>query len=148
MIGINVPIPVLMAYSFGGGKDSLFGDAHAHGIEASGSSPAARSSPPAAVAGHYVNVAGRACAHFAETQLHPDAALDQSARRKHLGDDDAADEHPGAPARDTERVSDRGYALVELLDVGRRPFERERLERIDDGAVSEDGYSHYSRCCC
>jgi malonate-semialdehyde dehydrogenase (acetylating)/methylmalonate-semialdehyde dehydrogenase len=34
MIGINVPIPVPMAYySFGGWKNSLFGDAHAHGSE-------------------------------------------------------------------------------------------------------------------
>jgi malonate-semialdehyde dehydrogenase (acetylating) / methylmalonate-semialdehyde dehydrogenase len=34
MIGINVPIPVPMAfYSFGGWKDSLFGDTHVHGIE-------------------------------------------------------------------------------------------------------------------
>ena len=34
MVGINVPIPVPMAYySFGGWKDSLFGDTHAHGIE-------------------------------------------------------------------------------------------------------------------
>jgi malonate-semialdehyde dehydrogenase (acetylating)/methylmalonate-semialdehyde dehydrogenase len=34
MIGINVPIPVPMAYySFGGWKDSLFGDFHIHGPE-------------------------------------------------------------------------------------------------------------------
>ena len=34
MIGVNVPIPVPMAYySFGGWKSSLFGDAHAHGTE-------------------------------------------------------------------------------------------------------------------
>jgi malonate-semialdehyde dehydrogenase (acetylating)/methylmalonate-semialdehyde dehydrogenase len=34
MIGINVPIPVPMAfYSFGGWKDSLFGDHHVHGSE-------------------------------------------------------------------------------------------------------------------
>jgi malonate-semialdehyde dehydrogenase (acetylating)/methylmalonate-semialdehyde dehydrogenase len=34
MVGINVPIPVPMAYySFGGWKNSLFGDAHAHGAE-------------------------------------------------------------------------------------------------------------------
>jgi malonate-semialdehyde dehydrogenase (acetylating)/methylmalonate-semialdehyde dehydrogenase len=34
MIGINVPIPVPMAYySFGGWKNSLFGDSHAHGSE-------------------------------------------------------------------------------------------------------------------
>jgi len=34
MIGINVPIPVPMAfYSFGGWKKSLFGDTHAYGME-------------------------------------------------------------------------------------------------------------------
>jgi malonate-semialdehyde dehydrogenase (acetylating)/methylmalonate-semialdehyde dehydrogenase len=34
MIGVNVPIPVPMAYySFGGWKDSLFGDHHVHGEE-------------------------------------------------------------------------------------------------------------------
>ncbi|RLV55170.1 CoA-acylating methylmalonate-semialdehyde dehydrogenase [Aeromicrobium phragmitis] len=34
MIGINVPIPVPMAYhSFGGWKDSMFGDHHVHGPE-------------------------------------------------------------------------------------------------------------------
>jgi malonate-semialdehyde dehydrogenase (acetylating) / methylmalonate-semialdehyde dehydrogenase len=34
MVGINVPIPVPMAYySFGGWKSSLFGDTHAHGLE-------------------------------------------------------------------------------------------------------------------
>jgi malonate-semialdehyde dehydrogenase (acetylating)/methylmalonate-semialdehyde dehydrogenase len=34
MVGINVPIPVPVAYfSFGGWKNSLFGDVHAHGIE-------------------------------------------------------------------------------------------------------------------
>jgi malonate-semialdehyde dehydrogenase (acetylating) / methylmalonate-semialdehyde dehydrogenase len=34
MVGINVPIPVPMAYySFGGWKASLFGDTHAHGID-------------------------------------------------------------------------------------------------------------------
>jgi malonate-semialdehyde dehydrogenase (acetylating)/methylmalonate-semialdehyde dehydrogenase len=34
MVGINVPIPVPMAYySFGGWKNSLFGDSHAHGAE-------------------------------------------------------------------------------------------------------------------
>jgi len=34
MIGVNVPIPVPMAYySFGGWKASLFGDTHAHGVE-------------------------------------------------------------------------------------------------------------------
>ncbi|GAB3191400.1 CoA-acylating methylmalonate-semialdehyde dehydrogenase [Nesterenkonia suensis] len=33
MVGINVPIPVPMAYySFGGWKASLFGDSHAHGV--------------------------------------------------------------------------------------------------------------------
>jgi len=34
MIGINIPIPVPMAfYSFGGWKQSLFGDLHVHGPE-------------------------------------------------------------------------------------------------------------------
>ncbi len=34
MVGINVPVPVPMAYySFGGWKASLFGDSHAHGTE-------------------------------------------------------------------------------------------------------------------
>jgi malonate-semialdehyde dehydrogenase (acetylating)/methylmalonate-semialdehyde dehydrogenase len=34
MIGINVPVPVPVAYfSFGGWKQSLFGDTHAHGTE-------------------------------------------------------------------------------------------------------------------
>ena len=34
MVGINVPIPVPMAfYSFGGWKQSLFGDLHVHGME-------------------------------------------------------------------------------------------------------------------
>jgi malonate-semialdehyde dehydrogenase (acetylating) / methylmalonate-semialdehyde dehydrogenase len=33
MVGINIPIPVPMAfYSFGGWKDSLFGDSHVHGV--------------------------------------------------------------------------------------------------------------------
>ncbi len=34
MVGVNVPIPVPMAYySFGGSKQSLFGDTHVHGTE-------------------------------------------------------------------------------------------------------------------
>jgi malonate-semialdehyde dehydrogenase (acetylating)/methylmalonate-semialdehyde dehydrogenase len=34
MVGINVPVPVPVAYfSFGGWKNSLFGDSHAHGTE-------------------------------------------------------------------------------------------------------------------
>jgi malonate-semialdehyde dehydrogenase (acetylating) / methylmalonate-semialdehyde dehydrogenase len=34
MVGVNVPIPVPMAYySFGGWKASLFGDTHVHGTE-------------------------------------------------------------------------------------------------------------------
>jgi malonate-semialdehyde dehydrogenase (acetylating)/methylmalonate-semialdehyde dehydrogenase len=34
MVGINVPIPVPVSYySFGGWKNSLFGDTHAHGLE-------------------------------------------------------------------------------------------------------------------
>jgi malonate-semialdehyde dehydrogenase (acetylating)/methylmalonate-semialdehyde dehydrogenase len=37
MVGITVPIPVPMAfYSFGGWKDSLFGDRHVHGAEGVG----------------------------------------------------------------------------------------------------------------
>jgi malonate-semialdehyde dehydrogenase (acetylating) / methylmalonate-semialdehyde dehydrogenase len=37
MIGVNVPIPVPMAFhSFGGWKDSLFGDRHIHGPEGVG----------------------------------------------------------------------------------------------------------------
>jgi malonate-semialdehyde dehydrogenase (acetylating)/methylmalonate-semialdehyde dehydrogenase len=34
MVGVNVPIPVPVSYfSFGGWKNSLFGDSHAHGVE-------------------------------------------------------------------------------------------------------------------
>ena len=34
MVGINIPIPVPVAYhSFGGWKNSLFGDLHVHGPE-------------------------------------------------------------------------------------------------------------------
>jgi malonate-semialdehyde dehydrogenase (acetylating) / methylmalonate-semialdehyde dehydrogenase len=34
MLGVNVPVPVPVAYySFGGWKQSLFGDSHAHGVE-------------------------------------------------------------------------------------------------------------------
>jgi malonate-semialdehyde dehydrogenase (acetylating)/methylmalonate-semialdehyde dehydrogenase len=34
MVGINIPIPVPMAFhSFGGWKRSLFGDQHVHGME-------------------------------------------------------------------------------------------------------------------
>ena len=34
MVGINVPIPIPMAFfSFGGWKNSLFGDLHVHGVE-------------------------------------------------------------------------------------------------------------------
>ena len=34
MVGVNVPVPVPVAYySFGGWKDSLFGDTHAHGAD-------------------------------------------------------------------------------------------------------------------
>ena len=44
MIGINVPIPVPMAFhSFGGWKDSLFGDHHIHGPEGVRSTPGPRS---------------------------------------------------------------------------------------------------------
>ena len=53
MVGVNVPIPVPMAFfSFGGWKDSLFGDAHVHGArravlhEGQGrNQPVARSEP-------------------------------------------------------------------------------------------------------
>ncbi len=39
MVGINVPIPVPMAFhSFGGWKRSLFGDSAMHGMESSASS--------------------------------------------------------------------------------------------------------------
>ena len=42
MVGINVPIPVPMAFhSFGGWKQSLFGDHHMHGPKACGSTHAA-----------------------------------------------------------------------------------------------------------
>jgi malonate-semialdehyde dehydrogenase (acetylating)/methylmalonate-semialdehyde dehydrogenase len=34
MVGVNVPIPVPIAfYSFGGWRNSLFGDQHVHGME-------------------------------------------------------------------------------------------------------------------
>ena len=34
MVGVNVPIPVPVAFfSFGGWKNSLFGDLHVHGVE-------------------------------------------------------------------------------------------------------------------
>jgi malonate-semialdehyde dehydrogenase (acetylating) / methylmalonate-semialdehyde dehydrogenase len=34
MVGINVPIPVPIAFfSFGGWRNSLFGDQHVHGME-------------------------------------------------------------------------------------------------------------------
>jgi malonate-semialdehyde dehydrogenase (acetylating)/methylmalonate-semialdehyde dehydrogenase len=34
MVGINVPVPVPVSYySFGGSKESLFGDSHAHGMD-------------------------------------------------------------------------------------------------------------------
>ncbi len=43
MIGINVPIPVPMAYySFGGWKDTLFGDKNVHGPEGVSFYPAQR----------------------------------------------------------------------------------------------------------
>jgi acyl-CoA reductase-like NAD-dependent aldehyde dehydrogenase len=45
MVGINVPIPVPMAYySFGGWKASLFGDSHVTARKASTSTRGARSS--------------------------------------------------------------------------------------------------------
>ena len=48
MVGVNVPIPVPVAYySFGGWKNSLFGDLHIYGPEGFSSTRAARSSPRA-----------------------------------------------------------------------------------------------------
>ena len=48
MVGINVPIPVPVAYySFGGWKASLFGDRHVYGPEGIDFYTAARSSPRA-----------------------------------------------------------------------------------------------------
>jgi hypothetical protein len=48
MVGVNVPIPVPMAfYSFGGWKASLFGDTHGTAPRACTSTPAARPSRPA-----------------------------------------------------------------------------------------------------
>ena len=48
MVGINVPIPVPVAYySFGGWKASLFGDTHMYGPRGRTSTPGARSSPRA-----------------------------------------------------------------------------------------------------
>jgi malonate-semialdehyde dehydrogenase (acetylating) / methylmalonate-semialdehyde dehydrogenase len=45
MVGVNVPIPVPMAFhSFGGWKRSLFGDHHVHGLEACASTPSRRRS--------------------------------------------------------------------------------------------------------
>ncbi|GAA3729377.1 hypothetical protein GCM10022225_08550 [Plantactinospora mayteni] len=44
MVGINVPIPVPVSYYlFGGWKQSLLGDTHAHGTEGVHFSPGARS---------------------------------------------------------------------------------------------------------
>jgi malonate-semialdehyde dehydrogenase (acetylating)/methylmalonate-semialdehyde dehydrogenase len=59
MIGVNVPIPVPMAfYSFGGWKDSLFGDHHIHGPEGirfytRGKAVTTRWPAPKADAGHH-----------------------------------------------------------------------------------------------
>ena len=48
MVGINVPIPVPMAFHcFGGWKASLFGDHHMHGPKACASTPSSRPSPRA-----------------------------------------------------------------------------------------------------
>lgn len=45
MVGINVPIPVPMAWhGFGGWKKSLFGDMHAYGEEGCASTPSRRAS--------------------------------------------------------------------------------------------------------
>ena len=49
MVGVNVPIPVPVAYySFGGWKESLFGDSHAYGPEGVHFFTGPRSSPPLA----------------------------------------------------------------------------------------------------
>ena len=43
MVGINVPIPVPLAYhTFGGWKRSAFGDVNQHGPEACASTPGSR----------------------------------------------------------------------------------------------------------
>ena len=48
MVGVNVPIPVPMAFhSFGGWKRSLFGDMRCTAWTACASTPASRRSPPA-----------------------------------------------------------------------------------------------------
>ena len=48
MVGINVPIPVPVAYhTFGGWKRSAFGDTNQHGMEGVSSTPRSRPSPPA-----------------------------------------------------------------------------------------------------
>ena len=48
MVGINIPIPVPMAFhSFGGWKRSLFGDQHMHGPEGVRFSTLAKRSPSA-----------------------------------------------------------------------------------------------------
>ena len=48
MVGVNVPIPVPMAYhTFGGWKRSGFGDLNQHGPDSSASTPRPRRSPRA-----------------------------------------------------------------------------------------------------
>ena len=52
MVGINVPIPVPLAYhTFGGWKKSGFGDLNQHGPDAFRSTPAPRPSPRAGPSG-------------------------------------------------------------------------------------------------
>ena len=52
MVGVNVPLPVPVAYhSFGGWKRSLFGDLHAYGPDGVRFTPGARPSPSAGRSG-------------------------------------------------------------------------------------------------
>src|SRR5262249_60439432 len=47
MVGVNVPIPVPMAYySFGGWEGALFGDTHVHGTQALHFLPRGKGVPP------------------------------------------------------------------------------------------------------
>ena len=73
MIGINVPIPVPMAfYSFGGWKDSLFGDRHMHGPEGVGFLHPRQ--------GRHEPVAARARRHRRPPQLPHGALIEQDPR--------------------------------------------------------------------
>jgi methylmalonic acid semialdehyde dehydrogenase len=72
MIGINVPIPVPMAfYSFGGWKDSLFGDTHVHGPEGIRSTPAPRPSPAAGPTTSTKSTTVRTCISRRLPRSHP-----------------------------------------------------------------------------